>query len=101
MKLVQACLSAERYEIVVLTIVAISEARVGLIMSQERSGKCFSPLWSFCEARGGMFKYQETSRKLINHRGEPVKHVEACISARKDLESSFHHCGVSVMLVQT
>ena len=80
---------------------ATCEANVGLIMSQERSGKCFSPLLSFCEARGGMFKYQETSRKLINHRGKPVKHVEACIRVRKDGGSSFHHCGVSVKLVQT
>ena len=35
----------------------------------------------------------------FNHRGEPVKHLEAGISARKDRESSFHHCGVSVKLV--
>ena len=58
-------LARERYEIVVLTIVETCEARVGLFMSQERSGKCFSPLWSFCEVRAGLFKCQETSRKLI------------------------------------
>ena len=29
-----------------------------------------------------------------------MKHVEACISARKDRESSFHHCGGSVKLGQ-
>ena len=29
-----------------------------------------------------------------------VKHVEACLSAKEDRESSFHRCGVTVMLVQ-
>ena len=29
-----------------------------------------------------------------------MKHMEACISARKDRESSVHHCGGSVKLVQ-
>ena len=30
-----------------------------------------------------------------------MKHVEDCLSAREDRESSFHHCGGSVRLVQT
>ena len=30
----------------------------------------------------------------------PFKHVEACFSAREDRESSFHHCGGPVGLVQ-
>ena len=29
-----------------------------------------------------------------------MKHVAASLSARDDLESSFHHCGVRVRLVQ-
>ena len=29
-----------------------------------------------------------------------MKHVEACLSAREDRESSFHHCGGTVRLVQ-
>ena len=29
-----------------------------------------------------------------------MKHVEACLSARKDQESSFHYCGSTVDLVQ-
>ena len=29
-----------------------------------------------------------------------MKNVQACLSARKDLESSFSHCGGPVMLVQ-
>ena len=29
-----------------------------------------------------------------------MKHVDACLSAREDRESSFHHCGSPVMLVQ-
>ena len=30
-----------------------------------------------------------------------MKHVQACLSARKDGESSVHHCGGPVKLVQT
>ena len=30
-----------------------------------------------------------------------MKHVGDCLSAREDRESSFHHCGGSVRLVQT
>ena len=33
-------------------------------------------------------------------RGSAVKHVEDCLSAREDRESSFHHCGRPVKLVQ-
>ena len=29
-----------------------------------------------------------------------MKHVLACFSAREDRESSFHHCGSPVRLVQ-
>ena len=29
-----------------------------------------------------------------------MKHVEACLSARKDGDLSFHHCGSPVKLVQ-
>ena len=29
-----------------------------------------------------------------------MKHVQDCLSARKDLESSFHHCGSPMKLVQ-
>ena len=29
-----------------------------------------------------------------------MKHEQACFSARKDLESSFNHCGDPVKLVQ-
>ena len=29
-----------------------------------------------------------------------MKDVQACLSARKDVESSFHHCGGPVKLVQ-
>ena len=30
-----------------------------------------------------------------------MKHVQACLSAREDRESSLHHCGGSVRLVLT
>ena len=29
------------------------------------------------------------------------KHVEACLSAREDRDSSIHHCGVTVRLTQS
>ena len=29
-----------------------------------------------------------------------MKHISACLSAREDRESSFHHCGGPVRLVQ-
>ena len=29
-----------------------------------------------------------------------MKHVQACLSVRKELESSFNHCGGLVRLVQ-
>ena len=29
-----------------------------------------------------------------------MKHVQACLSARNDVESSFHHCGGPAKLVQ-
>ena len=29
-----------------------------------------------------------------------MKHVQACFSTREDRESSFHHCGSPVKLVQ-
>ena len=32
--------------------------------------------------------------------GGAVKHVQACLSAREDRESCFHHCRGSVSLVQ-
>ena len=30
-----------------------------------------------------------------------MKHVQACLSARENRESSFHHCGGPVRLEQT
>ena len=36
----------------------------------------------------------------LYRRGRAVKQVKACLSARKDRESSFHHCGGPVKLVQ-
>ena len=36
----------------------------------------------------------------FHHRAGPVKLVKACLGARKDLESSFHNCVGLVKLVQ-
>ena len=35
----------------------------------------------------------------FHHCGGPVRLEEACLSVRKELESSFHHCGSPVMQV--
>ena len=37
---------------------------------------------------------------MRNRRGVAFKLVQACLSVRKELESSFHHCGSPVKLVQ-
>ena len=42
----------------------------------------------------------KTWESRFNLQGGAVKHVEACLSAREDRESSFHHCGGPVRLVQ-
>ena len=45
---------------------------------------------------------QERSRKgSFHHCAGPVKLVQACISVRKDLESSYHHSGSLVRLVKS
>ena len=36
----------------------------------------------------------------FHHCGGPVELMQACLRARKSLESSFHHCGGSVKLMQ-
>ena len=36
----------------------------------------------------------------FHHCGSPVKLVQACLRARKSLEFSFHYCGGPVNLVQ-
>ena len=41
-----------------------------------------------------------TLQRRINRLGSAVKQVQACLSANKDGESSFHHCGDPVKLVQ-
>ena len=55
----------ERSEIVVLTIVETCEARGGLFHGQETSRKQFSLLGRCCEVRTSLFKCQKASRKLI------------------------------------
>ena len=43
-------------------------------------------------------KRSETA--VFNHRGGAMNHVQARLSFRKELQSSFHHCGGPVWLVQ-
>ena len=42
---------------------------------------------------------RNTLQRRFNRRGA-VKHVQAGLSAAKDVESSFHHCESPVKLVQ-
>ena len=74
-------------------------------------------LWSTCRSAskdrgssvlcGGPVKLVQTClyagntlQRRFNRRGGAVKHVQACLCARKDGESNFHHCGGPVKLVQ-
>ena len=43
---------------------------------------------------------ENTLQRRFNRRGRAVKHVQACLSASKAGESSFHYCGSLVKLVQ-
>ena len=42
----------------------------------------------------------QTRLRRLNLRGGAVKQLQACLSARKDRESSFLHCGSPGRLVQ-
>ena len=66
-------------------------------MCQRRSRKQFSAMWKPCEVGASLFM---RSKKLITPFSRAVKHVEACLSAIEDRESSFEHFGSTVMLVQ-
>ena len=84
-----------------------------------KCGKClknrFQPPRKCYASRAGMFKCQEKPRKQFSLlwnlstvdlvqpcvcAGGALKHVQACLSAKKDQESSFHYCGGPVKLVQ-
>ena len=43
---------------------------------------------------------KERSRNSFHYCGGPVKLVQSCLCARKDLESSFHHSAGPVEIVQ-
>ena len=44
-----------------------------------------------CEARVGMLYTRKDEESSFHHCGGSVKLVEACYTARRHLESSFHH----------
>ena len=50
----------------ITTLMRYSEARSGLFKCRERSRKQFSPLWRSCEARASLFKSQEMPRKQFS-----------------------------------
>ena len=69
-------------------------------MCLERSRKQFSPLWRSSEDRASLFMSQKRPiESSFHHCGGPVKIVQACSCARKVLESGFHHCTAPVKLV--
>ena len=53
-----------------------------------------------CEARVGMFYTRKDQESSFHHCGGSVKLLQACLSARNHRESSFNHCGVSVKLLE-
>ena len=57
----------------------------------------FAPLLRSC---AGLFKCGKRLTKRFGRQGGAVKQAQACLSARKELESSFHNCGRPVNLVQ-
>ena len=75
------------------------EARAGMLECQERSRKQFSLLWKHCGARASLFKCGKVSKGCFNRRAGAMKNVLACLSARKDRQNSFHHCGGPVKIV--
>ena len=84
-------------EVVVLTIVETCEARGGLFKSQEGSRKEFSPLGRCCEARAGLLK---GSRKQFSPLRRCCEARAILFNARKHRERSFHHYEGSVKLVE-
>ena len=48
----------------------------------------------------GMKRCEQSGSRRFNCRGGAVKHVHSCLSGSKDWQSSFHHCGNPVKLVQ-
>ena len=57
----------------------------------------FLPPRKCAEARAGLFKYQERSRKQFSRSSEARASM---LSVRKEIEGSFHHCGGPVKLMQ-
>ena len=43
---------------------------------------------------------EKISKSCFNHRGGAMKHKQARLSFRKELQSSLHYCGGPVRLVQ-
>ena len=89
-KLVQACLSVRKD---LENSFHHCRGRVMLVPGSKGLKQLYEPPWRSFEARAGMFRCQERSRKSsFHHCAGPVKFVQACLRARKVRESSFHHC---------
>ena len=58
----------------------MKDVHAGLFKCQERSRKQFSLLWKHCKARATLFS-------RFDRRGCAVNHVQAYLSAKKDLEA--------------
>ena len=66
------------------------EEHAGLFKCQKCWRKQFSQLWKSCEAGESLFM---CGKHRFHRRGGAVKHVQTCLSARKDGQISFLHCG--------
>ena len=66
------------------------EEHAGLFKCQKCWRKQFLPLWKSCEAGESLFM---CGKHRFHHRGGAAKHVQTCLSASKDGEISFLHCG--------
>ena len=73
------------------------EARVGLFMRKGRPRKQFPLLWKSCAARASLLM---CGKGLITPLYPPRRCCEACLSAREDLDSIFHHCGGPMRLMK-
>ena len=61
--------------------------------------RCFNPVEWLVKLVNASFSARKDLESSFHHCGGPVKLVHASFSAKKDLESSFHSCGVPVKLV--
>ena len=60
---------------------------------RERSEIVVLTIVKTCEARVGMFYTRKDQESSFHHGGDSVKLLQACLSAGKVRDRSFNHCG--------